>query len=166
MKLILDQPIEELKEVVQVSKESMLDFPRPDIIMSGSKHEEYVEISFEYRILKKNLTLLQDSLQEEYEKQLSTSLLKTHNYFGNYQLVLQHRNFFRSLVFVLHEIEQVQDILRSCLSTVKRQRRKKGWKALLRISIDYGKSLKLKVKFFCFFKSRGIHEDESSSYIL
>ena len=90
MKLILDQPIEELKEVVQVSKESMLDFPRPDIIMSGSKHEEYVEISFEYRILKKNLTLLQDSLQEEYEKQLSTSLLKTHNYFGNYQLVLQH----------------------------------------------------------------------------
>ena len=40
MKLILDQPIEELKEVVQVSKESMLDFPRPDIIMSGSKHEE------------------------------------------------------------------------------------------------------------------------------
>ena len=30
MKLILDQPIEELKEVEEVSKESMFDFPRPN----------------------------------------------------------------------------------------------------------------------------------------
>ncbi|KAJ9705648.1 hypothetical protein PVL29_003626 [Vitis rotundifolia] len=120
MKLILDQPIEELKEVVQVSEESMFVFPRPNIIMSGSKHEESVGISFEFREFK-NLTLLQDNLQEEYEKQLSTSLLKTHNYFENYQLVLQHRKVFRSVVFVLHEIEQVEEIVRSCLSMVKRR---------------------------------------------
>ena len=106
MELILDQPIEELKEVVEASKESMLDFPRPSIIMSGGKHEESIEIYFEHREFK-NLVLLQDSLQEEYGKQLSTSLLKTHNYFENYQLVLQHQKVFRSLVFVLHEIEQV-----------------------------------------------------------
>ena len=37
VKLILDQPIEELKEV---EEESMFDFPRPNIIMSGGKHEE------------------------------------------------------------------------------------------------------------------------------
>ena len=48
----------------------------------------------------------------------------------------------------MHEIEKVQEILRSCLTMGKRLRRKKGWKALLGISIDRGKSLKLKVKFF------------------
>ena len=100
----------------------MLDFPRPNIIMSSGKHEESAEISFEHREFK-NLILLQDNLQEEYGKQLSTSLLKTHNYFENYQFVLQHQKVFRSLVFVLHEIEQVQEILRSCLSTVKRHDR-------------------------------------------
>ena len=162
MELILNQPVEELKEVVEASKKSMLDFPRQNIIMSGGKHEGSVEISFEHREFK-NLILLQDNLQEEYGKQLSTSLLKTYNYFKNYQLVLQHQKVFRSLVFVLHEIEQVQEILRSCLSTVKRQQRKKWWKALFGISIDRGKSLKLKVEFF--FKSGGINEDESSRYI-
>ena len=140
----------------------MFDFPRPNIIMSGGKHEEFAEISFKHREFK-NFILLQDSLQEEYGKQLFTSLLKTRNYFENYQLVLQHRKVFRSLVFVLHEIEQVQEILRSRLSTVKRRRRKKGWKALLGISIDHGKSLKLEVEFF--FKSRGIDENESPRYI-
>ena len=90
--------------------------------MSSGKHEESAEISFEHREFK-NLILLQDNLQEEYGKQLSTSLLKTHNYFENYQFVLQHQKVFRSLVFVLHEIEQVQEILRSCLSTVKRHDR-------------------------------------------
>ena len=140
----------------------MLDFPRPNIIMSGGKHEGSVEISFEHWEFK-NLILLQDNLQEEYGKQLSTSLLKTYNYFKNYQLVLQHQKVFRSLVFVLHEIEQVQEILRSCLSTVKRQRRKKWWKALFGISIDHGKSLKLEVEFF--FKSGGIDENESPRYI-
>ena len=74
--------------------------------------------------------------------------MKTHNYFENYQLVVQHQKVFQSPVFVLHEIEQVQEILRSCLTMGKRRRRKKGWKALLGISIDRGKSLKLKVKFF------------------
>ena len=90
MKLILDQPIEELKEV---EEESMIDFPRPNIIMSGGKHEESVEISFEYREFK-NLILQQNNLQEECGKQLSTSLLKTHNYFKNYQLVVQHQKVF------------------------------------------------------------------------
>ncbi|KAJ9704890.1 hypothetical protein PVL29_003102 [Vitis rotundifolia] len=80
MKLILDQPIEELKEVEEVSKELMFDFPRPNIIMSGGKHEESAEISFEYREFK-NLILPQTNLQEECGKQLSTSLLKTHNFF-------------------------------------------------------------------------------------
>ena len=106
MELILDQPVEELKEIVEASEESILDFLRPNIIVSGGKHEESAKISFEHREFK-NLILLQNSLQEEYEKQLSTSLLKTHNYFENYQLVLQHQKVFRSLVFVLHEIEQV-----------------------------------------------------------
>ena len=46
----------------------------------------------------------------------------------------------------------------------KRQRRKKWWKALLGISINYEKSLKLEVEFF--FRSRGIDEDESPRYIL
>ena len=51
MKLILDQPIEELKEVKEVLEESMFDFPRPNIIMSDGKHEESAEIPFEYREL-------------------------------------------------------------------------------------------------------------------
>ena len=93
--------------------------------MSGGKHEESAKISFECREFK-NLILPQNNLQEKCGKQLSTSLLKTHNYFKNYQLVVQHQKVFRNLVFVLHKIEQVQEILRSCLSTVKRQRRKKG----------------------------------------
>ena len=147
MKLILDQPIEELKEVEEVSEESMFDFPRPNIIVSGGKHEESAEISFEYREFK-NLILPQNNLQEECGKQLPTSLLKTHNYFKNYQLVVQHQKVFQTPVFVLHEIEKVQEILRSCLTMGKRRRRKKGWKALLGISIDRGKSLKLKVEFF------------------
>ena len=88
MKLILDQPIEELKEV---EEESMFDFPRPNIIMSGG--EESAEISFEYREFK-NLILPQNNLQEKCGKQLSTSLLKTHNYFENYQLVVQHQKVF------------------------------------------------------------------------
>ena len=64
MKLILDQPIEELKEVEEVSEVSMFDFP--NIIMSGGKHEESAEISFEYREFK-NLILPQNNLQEEWE---------------------------------------------------------------------------------------------------
>ena len=80
MKLILDQQIEELKEV---EEESMFDFPRPNIIMSACKHEEFAEISFEYREFK-NLILPKNDLQEKCGKQLSTSLLKTHNYFENY----------------------------------------------------------------------------------
>ena len=76
MELILDQPVEELKEIVEASEESILDFLRPNSIVSGGKHEESAKISFEHREFK-NLILLQNSLQEEYEKQLSTSLLKT-----------------------------------------------------------------------------------------
>ena len=128
MELILEQLVEELKELVEASEESILDFPRPSIIMSGGKHEESTKISFEHREFK-NLIFLQNSLQEEYEKQLSTSLLKTHNYLENYQLVVQHQKNFQSLVFILHEIEQVQEILRSYLTMGKRRRRKKGWKA-------------------------------------
>ena len=67
MELILDQPVKELKEVVEASKELMFDFPRPNIILSSGKHEESAEISFEHREFK-NLILLQDSLQEKYEK--------------------------------------------------------------------------------------------------
>ena len=37
--LILECPIEELKEVVEVSKEPMLNFPEQNIIMD-CKHEE------------------------------------------------------------------------------------------------------------------------------
>ena len=95
MKLILEQFVGELKEVVKTLEEPVLEFPRQSIIMIGGKHEEsydiirIVDISFKYQEFK-NLILLQDSLQEECEKQLSTSLLKTHNYFENYQLVLHH----------------------------------------------------------------------------
>ena len=88
--------------------------------MSGGKHEESTEISFEYREFK-NLILPQNNLQEECGKQLFTSLLKIHNYFENYQLVVQHQKVFRSLEFVLHEIEQIQEILRSCLTMGKRR---------------------------------------------
>ena len=63
----------------------------------------------------------------------------------------------------MHEIEQVQEILRSCLSTIKRRRRKKWWKALLGISIDRGKSPKTRGQVF--FKLGGIDEDESLRYI-
>ena len=66
MKLILDQPAEELKELVEALEESILDFPRPNIIMSGGKHEGSLEISFEYREFK-NLILPQNNLQEEWE---------------------------------------------------------------------------------------------------
>ena len=72
----------------------------------------------------------------------------TRNYFKNYRLVLQHLKVFRSLILALHEIEQVQEILMPCLIMEKSRRKKKGWKALLKISIDCGKSLKLKVKFY------------------
>ena len=47
---------------------------------------------------------------------------------------------------------------------VKNRQRKKGWKALLGILIDCGKSLKLEVEFFFFSKSKGIDEDESPRY--
>ncbi|KAJ9672788.1 hypothetical protein PVL29_026138 [Vitis rotundifolia] len=87
------QPVEELKEVVEASEEPMLDFPRQNIIMSGGKREESTEISFEYREFK-NFILLQDNLQEECWKQLSTSLLMTYIYFENYQLILQHWKVF------------------------------------------------------------------------
>ena len=69
------------------------DFPRPNIIMSGGKHEKPAEIYFEYREFK-NLILPQNNLQKECGKQLFTSLLKTHNYFENYQLVVQHQKVF------------------------------------------------------------------------
>ena len=55
MKLILDQPAEELKELVEALEESILDFPRPNIIMSG-QHEESAKISFKHREFK-NLIL-------------------------------------------------------------------------------------------------------------
>ncbi|KAJ9671169.1 hypothetical protein PVL29_027244 [Vitis rotundifolia] len=76
MELILEQHVEELKEVLKASKELLLDFPRQNIIMIGNKHEEsyeiirIAEISFEYREFK-NLILLEDNLQEEFGKQLS-----------------------------------------------------------------------------------------------
>ena len=87
MELILDQPVEELKEIVEASEESILEFLRPNIIVSGGKHEESAKISFEHREFK-NLILLQNSLQEEYEKQLSTSLLKTQLFRELSQLVI------------------------------------------------------------------------------
>ena len=43
----------------------------------------------------------------------------THNYFENYQFVLQHRKVFRNLVVVLHVIEEVPEILRSYLTVVQ-----------------------------------------------
>ena len=76
MELILDQLVEELKEVVEALEELMLDFPRQNIIMSGGKNEESTEIYFEYREFK-NLIPPQDDLQEECGEQLSTSLLMT-----------------------------------------------------------------------------------------
>ena len=87
----------------------------------------------------------------------------TRNYFKNYQLILQHEKVFQSLVFVLYEIEQIQEILRFSLIMVNSQQRNKGWKALVGISIDCGKSLKLEVEFF--FKSWGSDEDKSLRYI-
>ena len=65
----------------------MFDFPRLNIIMSGGKHEESAEISSKHREFK-NFILLQDSLQEEYGKQLSTSLLKTQLFRELSQLVI------------------------------------------------------------------------------
>ena len=66
MKLILEQFVGELKEVVKALKEPMLDFLRQNIIMIGGKHEEsydiirIAEISFEYREFK-NLILPQNN---------------------------------------------------------------------------------------------------------
>ena len=54
MKLILEQFVGELKEVVKTLEESVLELPRQSIIMIGGKHEEsydiirIVDISFKY----------------------------------------------------------------------------------------------------------------------
>ena len=93
MELILDQPVEELKEAIEVSEKPMLEFLKQNIIMSSGKHEESAEISFEYREFK-NLILPKDNLQEESGRQLSTSLLMRDNYVKNYQIVLQHWKVF------------------------------------------------------------------------
>ena len=55
MELILEQLVEELKELVEALEESILNFPRPNIIMSG-QHEESAKISFKHREFK-NLIL-------------------------------------------------------------------------------------------------------------
>ena len=52
MQLILEQSLGGLKEVVKTLEELMLEFPRQNIIIVGSKHEESAEISFEYREFK------------------------------------------------------------------------------------------------------------------
>ena len=67
MEPILDQPVEELKEVVQASEEFILN-----IITSDGKHEKYAEIYFEHQECK-NLILPQDNLQEVYERKLSAN---------------------------------------------------------------------------------------------
>ena len=89
MKLILEQSLRELKEVVKTLEESVLEFPRQNIIMVRGKSEEFSKISLECWEFK-NLIPLQDNLQKKCGKQLCPSLLMTHNYFQNYQLVLQH----------------------------------------------------------------------------
>ncbi|KAJ9702576.1 hypothetical protein PVL29_004355 [Vitis rotundifolia] len=89
MKPILEQSLGELKEVLKTLEESVLEFPRQNIIMVSGKCEEFSKISFEYWEFK-NLILLLDNLQKKCGKQLCPSLLMTHNYFENYQLVLQH----------------------------------------------------------------------------
>ena len=54
MKLILEQFVGELKEVVKTLEEPVLEFPRQSIIMIGGKHEgsyniiRIVDISFKY----------------------------------------------------------------------------------------------------------------------
>ena len=67
----------------------------------------------------------EESSNEECGKQLSTSLLMTYNYFENYQLVLQYWEVFQSLIFVLHEVEEIQQILIFCLVMVISRRKKK-----------------------------------------
>ncbi|KAJ9671139.1 hypothetical protein PVL29_027227 [Vitis rotundifolia] len=64
MNPILEQSLGELKEVVKTLEELMLEFPRQNIIIVGSKHEESAEISFEYREFK-NLIIPLDNFQEK-----------------------------------------------------------------------------------------------------
>ena len=141
--------LEEPKEVVEALENLILDFPR--LIMSNDKLEETIEIIEHQKF--KNPVLPHDNLLKAYDKQLSAHLLKTHNYFENYLLVLQRWKVFQNLATTLHEIKQDQGIRISYLITVKKQRRKKGWKALFGITIDCGKSLKLEDEFF---SSRGV----------
>ena len=89
MKPILKQSLGVLKEVVKTLEESVLEFPRQNIIMVRGKSEEFSKISLECWEFK-NLIPLQDNLQKKCGKQLCPSLLMTHNYFENYQLVLQY----------------------------------------------------------------------------
>ena len=142
--------LEEPKEVLEALEDLILDFPR--VIMSNDKIEETTEIIEHQKF--KNPVLPQDNLQNAYEKQLSAHLLKTHNYFENYPLVLQSWKVFQNLATTLHEIKQDQKIRMSYLIMVKKQQRKKGWKALFGITIDRGKSPKLEDEFF--FKSRSM----------
>ena len=69
----------------------------------------------------KNLVLPQDNLQKAYEKQLSANLLKPHNYFENYQLVLQRWKVNQNLAIALHEIIQDQERRISYLIMVKKR---------------------------------------------
>ena len=78
--------LEEPKEVAEALKDLTLDFPKQNVIMSNDKLEEPTKIIEHYKF--KNLVLPQDNLQKAYEKQLYAHLLKTHNYFENYPLVL------------------------------------------------------------------------------
>ena len=141
--------LEEPKEVVEALEDLILDFPR--VIMSNDKLEETTEIIEHHKL--KNPVLPQDNLQKAYEKQLFAHLLKTHNYFENYPLVLQCWKVFQNLATTLHEIEHDQEIKMSYLIMVKKRRRKKRWKTLFGITIDRGKSLKLEDEFF---SSRGV----------
>ena len=75
-------------------------------------------------------------------------VLKTHNYFEKYPLVLQCWKVFQNLAISLHDIKLDQEIMMLYLIMVKKQRRKKGWKTMFGIAIDRGKSLKLEDEFF------------------
>ena len=95
--------LEEPKEVAEALEDLIFDFPRQNVIIRNDKLEEPTQIIEHQKF--KNPVLPQDNLQKEYEKQLSAHLLKIHNYFENYPLVLQRGIVFQNLATALHEVK-------------------------------------------------------------
>ena len=106
----------------QFEKESMAT--KIIFALMARKVDEFKKRDKEYPIEVRNIlddlwiVELSNQLPPIRDIQLTISLLIIHNYFVNYQFVSQHWKVFQNLVVVLHEIEEVLEILRFYLNVV------------------------------------------------